>query len=45
MNSNIDRLLQEVGLLLEEIRINDVRMALIVPQRRPNYPPVQRCPS
>jgi len=34
-----DRLTQEVALLREEIRIKDVRMAQIAPQRRPHYPP------
>lgn len=36
------RLLQEVTLLQEEIRIKDRRMSLICPQRRPHYPPVER---
>ncbi len=37
-----DRLMQEVALLREEIRIKDVRMAQIDPKRRPHYPPTER---
>ena len=37
-----DRLRQEVALLQEEMRIKDVRMASILPQRRPHYAPVER---
>ena len=37
-----DRLIQEVALLREEIRIKDVRMAQIDPQRRPHYPSTER---
>jgi hypothetical protein len=33
---------QEVGLLGEEMRIKDARMAQIDPHRRPHYPPVER---
>jgi hypothetical protein len=33
---------QEVGLLREEIRIKDARMARIAPHRRPQYPPAER---
>src|SRR5271167_4566373 len=36
-----DRLTQEVALLREEIRIKDVRMAQIDPQRRPHYLPTE----
>jgi predicted RNA polymerase sigma factor len=32
----------EVGLLREEIRIKDARMAQIDPRRRPHYPPTER---
>ena len=37
-----DRMMQEVALLREEIRIKDVRMAQINPKRRPHYPPTAR---
>ena len=37
-----DRLLQEVALLHEEIRIKDTRMLRISPYQRPHYPAVQR---
>jgi hypothetical protein len=37
-----DRLQQEIALLHEEIHIRDARMTLIVPQRRPHYPRVER---
>jgi hypothetical protein len=37
-----DCLEQEVALLREEIRIKDVRMAQIDPNRRPHYPPTER---
>jgi len=37
-----DRLRAEVGMLREEIRIKDVRMAQINPHRRPHYPPAAR---
>jgi len=36
------RLWEEVGLLREEIRIKDARMARIAPGRRPYYPPTER---
>jgi putative transposase len=36
------RLREELSLAHEEIRIKDVRMAQIPPQRRPHYPPVER---
>ena len=36
------RLKQEVLRQREEIRIKDVRMAQLTPQRRPHYPPVER---
>src|SRR5579885_960083 len=37
-----DRLLQEVALLREEIRIKDARMACLPPHRRPFYPAPER---
>jgi len=37
-----DRLQQEVRLLREEIRIKDVRMQVLEPQKRPHYPPTER---
>ena len=37
-----DRLRAEVGLLREELRIKDARMARIAPRERPHYPPVER---
>ena len=37
-----ERLQQEIALMREEIRINNVRMVLITPQRRPHYPPMER---
>ena len=42
MKSQLDRALQEVALLREQMRIKDARMALIPPHRRPNYPPTER---
>jgi transcriptional regulator with XRE-family HTH domain len=42
LNAENDRFRQEVGLLLEELRIKDARMARIPPQRRPHYPPTER---
>lgn len=38
LNAENDRLHEALGLLREEIRIKDARMALITPQRRPHYP-------
>jgi len=37
-----DRLIQEVDLLREELRIKDARLSKIDPRRRPYYPPAQR---
>jgi hypothetical protein len=37
-----DRLRQEIRLLLEELRIKDVRMARIPAQRRPHHPSTER---
>ena len=42
LKAECDRLEQEVALLREEIRIKDVRMAQIDPQRRPHYPATER---
>jgi transposase InsO family protein len=42
LNAENDRLSQEVGLLREELRIKDARMARIPAQRRPHYPPTER---
>ena len=36
-----DRLHEEYALLCEEIRLKDIRIAQIVPQRRPHYGPVE----
>ena len=37
-----ERLQQKMALMREEIRIKDVRMVLITPQRRPHYPAMER---
>ena len=37
-----DRLRQLVALLIEELRIRDARMAMIIAQRRPHYRPIER---
>jgi len=42
LKAECDRLEQEVALRGEEIRIKDVRMAQIGPQRRPHYPATER---
>jgi len=42
LTAEVDQLRQEVALLKEEVRIKDVRMAQITPQRRPHYPPTER---
>ena len=42
MKAENERLRQEVALLREELRIKDARMALLPPQRRPHYRPVER---
>ena len=42
LKAECDRLEQEVALRGEEIRIKDVRMAQIDPQRRPHYPATER---
>ncbi len=42
LKAECDRLEQEVALCREEIRIKDVRMAQIDPQRRPHYPATER---
>lgn len=38
----LDRAHQEIALLREQVRIQNVRMELIPPHRRPFYPPTQR---
>ena len=40
--AKIDRIRQEVALLIEELRIKDARMARVSAPRRPHYPPVER---
>jgi hypothetical protein len=42
LKAECDRLEQEVALRGKEIRIKDVRMAQIDPQRRPHYPATER---
>ena len=42
LNAENDRLRQEIGLLIEELRIKDARMAHIPAQHRPHYPPTER---
>jgi transcriptional regulator with XRE-family HTH domain len=42
LKAECDRLEQEVALRREEIRIKDVRMTQIDPQRRPHYPATER---
>jgi transposase len=42
LRAECDRLTQELALLREEIRIKDVRMAQLDPQRRSHYPPTER---
>lgn len=42
LKTEVDRLLQEVALLQEEIRIKDARMARIPAPQRPHYPPTER---
>ena len=42
LKAECDRLEQEVPLLREQIRIEDVRMEKIDPKRRPHYPPTER---
>ena len=42
LKAECDRLTQELALLREEIRIKDVRMAQLDPQRRPHYPSTER---
>jgi hypothetical protein len=37
-----DRLTSEIGLLREELRTEDTRLAKIDPRRRPYYPSVER---
>ena len=42
LKAELDRALQEITLLQEEVRIKDVRMAQISPDRRPYYPSTAR---
>ena len=42
LKAELNRAHQEIALLREEVRIKDVRMAQVVPHRRPYYPPVER---
>jgi putative transposase len=42
LEAHVHRLETEVALLREELRIIGLRMARITPQRRPQYPPVER---
>ena len=42
LKAELDRALQEITLLQEEVRIKDVRMAQISPHRRPYYPSTAR---
>ena len=43
--SEIDQLRAEIALLREEVRINDARLATILPQRRPLPPPKNPIPG
>ena len=42
LQAEVDRVRDELALAHEEIRIKDTRMAQLLPQRRPHYPPVER---
>jgi putative transposase len=42
LHATNDRLLHQVALLLEELRIKDARMERLPAQRRPHYPPIER---
>jgi hypothetical protein len=42
LKARLDRAQQEIALLREQMRINNVRMELIPPHRRPHYPPQER---
>ena len=42
LRSQLDRAMQEVALLREQMRIKDTRMVSIPPHRRPFYPPAER---
>ena len=42
IKAECDRAQQEILLLREQMRIKDIRMALISPHRRPYYPPTER---
>ena len=41
-DSEYERLLQEISLLREELRIKDARLAQLAPHRRYHYPPTER---
>ncbi len=42
LQARLDIADEEIAKLREELRIKDVRMARIAPQRRPHYPAVER---
>jgi transposase InsO family protein len=42
LRARLDRAHQEIALLREQMRINNVRMELISPNQRPHYPPTER---
>ena len=42
LKARLDRAQQEMALLREQMRINNVRMELIPAHRRPHYPPRER---
>ena len=42
LKAKLQRAIQEIALLGEEIRIKDARLARINPHRRPHYPPTER---
>jgi putative transposase len=42
LQTEVDRFREELDLLTEETRIKDTRMAQLLPQRRPHYPPIER---
>ena len=42
LKARLDRAQQEIALLREQLRINNLRMEVIPPNRRPHYPPQER---
>ena len=42
LKTELGRAHEEIGLLREELRIKDARLARIDPHRRPHYPPCER---